>query len=207
MNVKNLLIKTDCVIAELDPYLIKILKLIKNNQLGSQKIRKSSSTFIEFNDFCFDSEVLLKSLFNIRDALDKATESAKNQISFYLSKKEKFEHKYNLYKGLEYLLQKTSNPTKIRYAMYTAYGESWEDFIELSTLEILDEMDYGKSVSSTLYRNVEQILDSFNSESSPISKVDKNIKFYTLLRDGIPLYTEEINNRIKILCYLKKIVA
>ena len=204
MNLKKLLFETDSVISELDSYLIKIIHIIKSNQLGNKKIRKSTSAFIEINDFCFDSDALLNYLSFLRNNLNQAIEYTENQISHFRQKRENLEHKYTIYKGLELLLQKTSNPTKIRYAMYSAYGESWEEFIELSTLEILDEMDYGRSFSSKLYRNIEQVLDTFTSNSTPISEVDKNIKFYSMLRDDIPQYMEDLNNRIKIICYLRK---
>lgn len=203
MNFKKLLKETNSIITELDPYLIRIVQLIKNQK--SSKIRQNS--FIEFNDFLFDSEVLLKTLYTLKYSFSEAIEESKTQISHFQKKREALEYKYTLYEKLESLLQRISNPTKIRYAMYSAYGELWEDFLEDSTLEILDEMDYGRSVSSKLYRNVEQVLDVFSGETTPFAKIDRNIKFYTLLIDGMPKYVQTIDNRIKIICQLKKVVA
>lgn len=203
MNFKKLLRETNSIIAELDPYLIRIVQLIKNQK--SSKIRQNS--FIEFNDFFFDSEVLLKCLYTLKDSFVEAIEYSETQISYFRKKREALEYKYTLYERLESLLQRISNPTKIRYAMYSAYGESWEDFLEDSTLKILDEMDYGRSVSSKLYRNVEQVLDVFSVETTPFAKIDRNIKFYTLLSNGLPQYLKSIDDRIKIICRLKKVVA
>ena len=68
-------------------------------------------------------------------------------------------------------------------------------------------MDIGNLLCRINECRPEQILDVFSNEAPNISEVDKNIKFYTLLSKGLPQYLEAIDNRIKIICRLKKVVA
>ena len=207
-NLKELFYKVLTYLDETDLFL-KNMQLSKRNYITQLTIKKSFRDtivfYFDYTDYISRAEKLLEFLTQISEKLYFELSRVNSQIAFFDISEIKLKEKWDTYKYLCSILQKSPNENfrYIRFKMHN-YNPNWENTLESSTKIILQKMEVGTASTSLLTENVESILknlinqkDQFAVYNLPCLKKAQNRA--QKLKVILSMQISEIKKRISVL--------